>query len=74
MHFLSLLKACYFPMRDRKVVDLEGVEGGEGLEYIEGGEIVIKIYYMKRIYLINFLKVKKLEKKIECSFSRRINN
>lgn len=47
-----LLEVCPFPMRNRKGMDLEGWRGREQLEEIEGHEILIGIYYMKK--RINF--------------------
>lgn len=37
-------------MRDRRGVDLDGKGGEEELERVEGGEIVIRIYYMGKIH------------------------
>jgi hypothetical protein len=34
-------------MRDRKGADLHGRGGGEGLRGVEGGETVIRIYFMR---------------------------
>lgn len=46
-----LLEACSFPMRNRKGMDVDEWSGREQLEEIEGHEILIGIYYMKkRIY------------------------
>ena len=53
LHFILLyllvlfLEVCYFLMKDRKGVDLDGRGGGEELGGVEGGEIIIKIYYIR---------------------------
>lgn len=37
-------------MRVRKRLDLDEREGGEELGGVEGGETIIQIYYMRKIY------------------------
>lgn len=47
---LLSLSICCFLKRDRKGVDLNGRECGEELGEVHGGETVIRIYHMKKIY------------------------
>jgi hypothetical protein len=35
-------------MRDKKGVDLDGRRGGEELGGVEGGETIIRIYYVEK--------------------------
>lgn len=46
-----------FLMRDRKRVDSDGTGGGEALEELEGGETIIRMYYVRK--KINFQQNKK---------------
>lgn len=43
-----LLEVCSFLMRDKKRADPEGRESGGHLGRVERGEIVIRIYCMKK--------------------------
>ena len=43
-----LLEACYFLMRDRKGVDLDGRRSVEDLAEVDKGESVIRTYYMRK--------------------------
>jgi hypothetical protein len=46
MFCCCFLKVCSFLIRDRKGADLGGRGGGKKLGGREGGETVIRIYYM----------------------------
>lgn len=48
-----ILEACSFLMKGRKGVNLEGRGVWEGLDRIEGGETIIKIYYMRKEIVFN---------------------
>jgi hypothetical protein len=43
-----LLETCYFLVKDRKGLYLEGRKGGKVLRGVEGEETIIRIYCMKR--------------------------
>ena len=58
-----LLEACSFLMRDRKGVDLDGRRGGEELGGVEGGETIIRIYYVRKKSIFNKRKIEKRIKK-----------
>lgn len=47
------LQACSFLMGDRKGVDPEGRGSAEELEGAEGGETVIRMYWMKKESIFN---------------------
>lgn len=47
------LEACSFLTRDRKGVDWDGRGGGEGLGGVEGGETIIRIYYVRNESIFN---------------------
>lgn len=40
-------------MRNKKGGDLKGSGGGEELEEIEGDKTIIRIYYMRKDYILN---------------------
>lgn len=48
-----LIKACAFLLRDRKRVDVDGREGEEELEEVEGRKTLIWIYYMRKLTIFN---------------------
>lgn len=45
-----------FLMRDRKRVDSDGTGGGEALEELEGGETIIRMYYVRKKSIFNKIK------------------
>jgi hypothetical protein len=47
------LEACFCFLRDRKGVDPDWEGSGEELEVIEGGENVIRIYYVRKNILVD---------------------
>lgn len=42
------LEVCLFLMRDRKRMDSDGMGVGEALEELEGGETIIRMYYVRK--------------------------
>lgn len=57
--YYCLLEADCFLVRDRKGVDLDGRGYGEELGEAEGGETVIRVYYVKKKQSIFNIRVKK---------------
>ena len=48
MFYYYPLEACFFEVRYRKGMGEDGLGGGEELGGVEGGETVIRIYYVKK--------------------------
>lgn len=48
MFYYYPLEACFFEVRYRKGMGEDGLGGGEELGAVEGGETVIRIYYVKK--------------------------
>lgn len=47
-----------FLMRDRKRMDSDGMGVGEALEELEGGETIIRMYYVRKKSIFNQIKKK----------------
>ena len=54
MYSCYVLEAWSFLMRDRKVVDLEGMEEEEELEGVRGKKTISKIYCTRKEFIFNF--------------------
>lgn len=53
MFYCQLLEAFSFLMRARKGVDLDGREGGEELQRVEGGKTVFRLYCLRKESMVN---------------------
>ena len=61
--FCFVVISCCFPTRDRKVLEPDRRGGIEVLKLIEGGETIIKIYYIIKVSISNEGNEKKKRKK-----------